>query len=1073
MGSKHIFIGIGGAGVSTVSLIKQKVYERIQETGSKSRADQLNEKYRFLFIDTDPRDVNKANERNREIYEHGRVPFINPQTELVSLAQGNAHAIYEEARQFPSSMVNQRILEACTDELAAMIPDQPLALGAGAFRMKSRISFARSMSEFQQKLQAHIEDLNSVKLTGGDETRIMYWLVSSGIGGTGSGIINDVLYYINMQHQRSIGDGDPHLVLTMYMPKFYIDKNSTEEKYSANAFALMTEIEAIKAMSMDNKRNTLYHRLAIIKDYNLINSENRYDPFYYMIPIDCQTDKGANIGSAMYSNTAEMLFYIHEGDGGDALHSDVDNYMHDLYFQRPKGFLVPMGYIALRKPEGEFTQYLEARIKRDVLVYGLRNEGVSKVDDKDTSATSPLGKLYNEAFQTSLLKELNNKKEETIEELFAESKIIKSNEGGKVEYRLTVDELEGEGVNQNLATTATDEIKNLPELKEKQKKAITEIKEALWLRADEMVRAYGTVYAADFFRKLNDLARERFKDISNKARPDNGETIAKAYKDVEEFKISEKINKNGQISDVKTYFGALKADAEEQMDYEIERLNLKVLSEICNAEGDGLLKKLLDYLETLDKKVTEMGNEAGKEYKKLATKLGEKAQDVTSVYLPNLKDICDSNGWNKGNYFSKLYNEVLSETAVAIGEGDDNKPLRDADEKSLQYLFTKVYSEAAKCNTEIQKREYKINSKTRILAHEKLANSRGATVIIEDFVYYVTKEFTEAVKSNAEVLGNWYNKGISTFFDDLDSKEKDKVRQSLMPSLFFNYKGNRIAVDYREFLIFVAADQDLATRMLGFQDGNPNHRFIGDKSASGSTALVIRAKYGLSFSDYRIYDNLKTIYDKAPFRDKYHFHHYFAEYGEDLTIEDLPYEVSPAHRTYAKMLLLKKYENDIKDFFYECTAFQSRKNDFVKFILQEKGDGSFSIARPKAISEREGKICLTVVDRNTNLFADFEGKDFGEAFKLYQKHFIRNAIQETYTYFLRDVKKYNVYYDTPEGPVQSSGEEIIKEKFAQYRNELLAELDQKIFTAETEREKMLYRIFFSVVESELTSYKEL
>ena len=144
----------------------------------------MNEKYRFLFIDTDPRDVNKANEKNREIYEGGRVPFINPQTELVSLAQGNAHAIYEEAKQFPTSMVNQRILEACTEELAAMIPDQPLALGAGAFRMKSRISFARSMSEFQQKLQAHIEDLNSVKLTGGDDTRIMYWLVSSGIGGT-------------------------------------------------------------------------------------------------------------------------------------------------------------------------------------------------------------------------------------------------------------------------------------------------------------------------------------------------------------------------------------------------------------------------------------------------------------------------------------------------------------------------------------------------------------------------------------------------------------------------------------------------------------------------------------------------------------------------------------------------------------------------------------------------------------------------------------------------------------------------------------------------------------------------
>lgn len=1072
MGSKHIFIGIGGAGVSTVSLIKQKVYERIQETGTKSRADQLNEKYRFLFIDTDPRDINKANERNREIYENGRVPFINPQTELVSLAQGNAHAIYEEAKQFPSSMVNQRILEACTEELAAMIPDQPLALGAGAFRMKSRISFARSMSEFQQKLQAHIEDLNSVKLTGGDDTRIMYWLVSSGIGGTGSGIINDVLYYINMQHQRSIGDGDPHLVLTMYMPKFYIDKNSTEEKYSANAFALMTEIEAVKAMSMDNKRNTLYHRLALIKDYNLINSENRYDPFYYLIPIDCQTDKGANIGSAMYSNTAEMLFYIHEGDGGDALHSDVDNYMHDLYFQRPKGFLVPMGYIALRKPEGEFTQYVEARIKRDILTYGLRNDNVAnKVDEKDTSSSSPLVKLYNEAVNTSLVKELKKLKEDTLEENFTDSKIVKSNEGGKEEYRLTISELEQEGVNQNLVTNSVAVLKELPELKDKQKKAIAEIKSILWLRADEMLRAQGSVYTADFYKKLNDYAKEQFKAKCTKERPDNSEKLAKALKDVEDFTLTEKLNKNSQIADVKEYFGALKADAEEQMDYEIDLINIKVLDEIANAEGDGILRELLNYLESLDKIITEMANEAGKEYKKLATKMGEKAQDVTSVYLPNLKDICDSNGWNKGNYFSKMYDKILKATSIAV-DGDDNMPLREGD-NSLLSFFDKVYSESSKCHKEIKKKGYEINSKTRVLVNENKAYSAGATATIEDFVYYAQQEFIEALKSNVEVQSLWYNRSIASFFEGLDSREKDRVRQSLMPSLFFNYKGNRIAVDYREFLIFVAADQDLATRMLGFQDGNPNHRFIGDKSASSSTALVIRAKYGLSFSDYRIYDNLKTIYDKAPFRDKYHFHHYFAEYGEDLTIEDLPYEISPAHRTYAKMLLLKKYQNDIKDFFYTCTDFQSRKNDYVNFILQERGGGSFAIARPKAISEKEGKICLTVVDRNTNLFAEFEGDNFGEAFKIYQKHFIRNAIQETYTYFLRDVKKYNIYYDTPDGPAQSSGEEIIKEKFAQYRAELLKELDEKIFSAETEREKMLYRIFFSVVESELTNYRSL
>lgn len=1070
MSAKHIFIGIGGAGVSTVSLIKQKVYERYQENGSKTRADQMNEKYRFLFIDTDPRDCNKANEKNREIYEGGRVPFINPQTELVSLAQGNAHAIYEEAKQFPSSMVNQRILEACTEELAAMIPDQPLALGAGAFRMKSRISFARSMSEFQQKLQAHIEDLNSVKLTGGDDTRIMYWLVSSGIGGTGSGIVNDVLYYINMQHQRSIGDGDPHLVFTMYMPKYYIDKNSTEEKYSANAFALMSEIEAIKAMSMDPKRNTLYHRLAFIKDYNLINSQQRYDPFYYMIPIDCQTDKGANIGSAMYSNTAEMLFYIHEGNGGDALHSDVDNYMHDLYFQRPKGFLVPMGYIALRKPEAEFTQYVEARIKRDVLKYGLRNEDSNKVDDKDTSSSSPIVKLYKEAFTTTLSKELAKKKEEIVEDAFSENKIHKNGETGN-EFLLTIEELEKVEINQSLVVNTIAEINEVPELKDKLKVARHEIKSVFWLRADEMIREHGSQYAADFFKKLNNYAKEQFIKINSSEKPDSSDEITKAYDAVVEFKVSEKVNKDSQRNDVKAYFAALRSATEAGIDYEIKQMLLQVYADIANQEGDGILKELTDYLDSLNKIITEKANEADKEYRKLANKMGEKAQDVTSVYLPDLKNICDANGWFKGNYFSKMYEKVLKASSVAV-EGDDNKPVRTGEE-SLVSFFDAVYSPSSKYNKEIKKKGYEIGGKTRILANETKAYSSGGTASVEDFVYYVQHELLEAIKSSGDVQSLWYNRSIASFFEELDSREKDKVRQSLMPSLFFNYKGNRIAVDYREFLIFVAADEDLATRMLGYQDGNPNHRFIGDKSASSSTALVIRAKYGLSFSDYRIYDNLKAIYDKAPFRDKYHFHHSFAEYGEDLTINDLPYEVSPAHRVFAKLLLLKKFEQDLERFFYTCTEFQSRKNDYAKFMLTFNGNDRFSVARPKALSEKEGKICLTRYDRNTNLFADFEGESFAESFTLYQKSFVRNAIQETYRNFLHAVEKYNINVETPEGPSIVSGEDIIKEKFKEYRDELLREFDEKIFTAESSQEKALYRIFFSVIESEVTNPRSL
>ena len=57
MAEKHIFIGLGGSGVNTVSLIKYKVYERTKGTEMKSRLQVMNETYRFIFVDTDDRDV--------------------------------------------------------------------------------------------------------------------------------------------------------------------------------------------------------------------------------------------------------------------------------------------------------------------------------------------------------------------------------------------------------------------------------------------------------------------------------------------------------------------------------------------------------------------------------------------------------------------------------------------------------------------------------------------------------------------------------------------------------------------------------------------------------------------------------------------------------------------------------------------------------------------------------------------------------------------------------------------------------------------------------------------------------
>ena len=392
---KHIFIGIGGQGCKTIAMIKEKVYEKRfpVATQSKSRLQAMNDTYRFLFLDTDQRDIDEANKRNRATFEQGKVPFISPQTDLINLGRANPHAIYYEAKQDPNNLINKRILEACSDELASKIPDQPLSFGAGAFRIKSRIAFAHALADFQTKLQAAISSLNDVKTVGGEDCIIYYWLVSSSLGGTGSGIFNDVLYHINQIHHQVVGNGDPQLVYTMYMPKFFIDANATEEKYSLNAFGVFSELEAFKVMSYNPNQYTVMHRLAFNSDYNLVDMNKRYCPFYYMIPVDIQTDKGTSLGSphTMIRNTAEMLYHLHNGQAGATFRSDIDNYMNDIMEKNHKDFLVPMGYVSLQKPNEFFNKYMRFRLRRDILrSWLLCAEGKeskveeSKIDDLTT-----------------------------------------------------------------------------------------------------------------------------------------------------------------------------------------------------------------------------------------------------------------------------------------------------------------------------------------------------------------------------------------------------------------------------------------------------------------------------------------------------------------------------------------------------------------------------------------------------------------------------------------------------------------------------------------------------------------
>ena len=821
---KHIFIGIGGQGCKTIAMIKEKVYEKRfpVATKSKSRLQAMNDTYRFLFLDTDQRDIDEANKRNRATFEQGKVPFISPQTDLINLGRANPHAIYYEAKQDPNNLINKRILEACSEELATKIPDQPLSFGAGAFRIKSRIAFAHALADFQTKLQAAISSLNDVKSVGGEDCIIYYWLVSSSLGGTGSGIFNDVLYHINQIHHQVVGNGDPQLVYTMYMPKFFIDANSTEEKYSLNAFGVFSELEAFKVMSYSPKQNTVMHRLAFNSDYNLVDYNKRYCPFYYMIPVDIQTDKGTSMGSphTMIRNTAEMLYHLHNGQAGATFRSDIDNYMNDIMEKNHKDFLVPMGYVSLQKPNEYFNKYMRFRLRRDIVRSWLLTAEGKEAKVEESKVKDLTGILFREmdekipgtiAFKiahcpaaVSLCDILENTQDANAEKLDTQLDL------GNITSMLA-----------DVKTAISNEMKNL-EKRESYKRLIAD---AAWKQAEKWIRTNGLTYAHDAIDLIRKQMAEDYlaEEKSIKTAKDALETALENLNGLRaeaEVKGVEKVKIKSNKEDIQAYLTALQNYVKEAIHVAMMDWAHDLKKDFCQDEKNDELALLKKQIASFKDKAAEMAREAASQYDKLAAAMGNAQMDVTTVYLPQLAKICDGNGWVADNVFSKLYSEFIKaqhDKAETPERGDIQKMLDDniynaVNDAVIQSINAGQYKVIRKVVDDKTKKEV-VMEDVRFFCNPELADANvTCEKIITDFLSIVETVFDKMIRENKIVQERWESKKISAFFAELTNDEKDAVRRSLNPALFFSYNSNRIDVVKKEEHLCKRVIRNIVTR---------------------------------------------------------------------------------------------------------------------------------------------------------------------------------------------------------------------------------------------------------------------
>lgn len=916
MADKHIFIGLGGTGVNVVSYLKYKIYGRTKATEMKTRIQVMNENYRFLFVDTDNRDVDSFNDKYKHVYEGGRVEFISD-SELLNLGPQNPAAIWREAKGFPEGKKNKRILEACNETVVANMGDRTLSKGAEAFRMNSRIAFAQMESSFISKLVTAINELNPVEKNSGANV-IHYWVVSSCNGGTGSGTLNDVLYLVNMLHKTHVEPGNPILGLMLFMPRLYMNISPKNERYPINTIAVFKELDTIQSWATDPEKNTLYHRLAVLGDDVNINNTLPYRPFEFCIPIDINTDNFNNLGDPdkLYRNSAELLYYIHDGEGGDGFKSFINNNeTGDPSLRNIHNYLVPLGYVAIRKPEEEFKNYMDLRLKYELLRYGILGEGIDSEIQRDKEMMTVFETLIKKMVLTEnaegvYFQAIHNEAKQRIARGLPPQMILDSK--GK-----TVNDLPA-NVNKGTAEKIIESVEQtMASLKEEKEKTLKDIEKSLWRWTEENARRVGLLYVRDVLRALDDFcekldteyitgkANEKLRGISDSQRAltELRDSIAKKldelYQNAIDKTLGERI-KNTNSEDVQNYYNHLKKWVSASINLKLANEAFAMIQELAIGE-QGIIDGIIRHVERLITAGTQaLNKEKGiaEAYKGLADLFYATKNDVTSIYIPDITEYTNGNGWvEDGNKFSEWYSRVIGRTTHVI-EGEGFAPLRNGDIKvSIEAFFG--YMMGINEEKMIQDK-YIVEKENHLFTNTSRSDYAR---VIQDILTYAGVAMEAKIMEDPVITEQWSKKSLASFYSELNVESQNDIRRRTNPPVFFPYNKSLNLGPITE-KGFSVGPNGVVQKV--FESTAAVGRLDFRASDDPSVMYKIDTKLGFSFEYYDMYRMLEEKYEKCTNKSFYHFHQVFADAGGNADQISLPREIDPATVLLVKYLILNK-----------------------------------------------------------------------------------------------------------------------------------------------------------------------
>ena len=944
--AKHIFIGLGGSGVNTVAPIKYKIYERTQPIGELSRIEVMEQDYRFMYVDTDDNDVKKNNTKFRELFENGRKPLINANSELIDIGTFNPKEVYNSAKQ-GTNRINKRIIESCDDEISANAPlsNVPLRDGAGAIRYNSRLAFSLVSTVFSNQLERNISQLKNIILQSDIRENIDYWVVSSCNGGTGSGILHEVLYLINMTHKSVFGEGDPNIILTLYMPQVFNKKNQGNTKYPLNAMATLKEIEQFKMANTnpDEKINKLMHRLALVNHSQYENFV--YRPFSFCIPIDYQTSSGHYLGEPdeMYSNTSELLFYTHTTN---AIDSWVVNYILEL---GGKNFLVPMGYVALRKPMKPFEDYMHKRLHYELMRYGVVGKDVPPQDKNNviqTTYSEHIEKfLFDKSAKDSVFTKLMKTINQQMDVLLPET-LISNDKENKNKWKDEIALSNSQNIVNEIIKKINNETKNKEEV-------LGNINTGLWTLLNNTVICNGYKYAWTLFKGLDDICTSKMinyqsntgSESTNRKRLVND--IATCQGELQDlFEKADKRILLGANKNIPVYFEQFKVYVRKQAELYVLDYLYSLLNELC-IDDNGKIDHINYYIKSVLNEAETVVNNCKYNLDGLQKSFSISKLDVTTVFLPEIEKFVTDTGWKNSHLFADLYRQIIEPTHTLVADYGYEPARNEGDRSLMVFIREKMMCEA--CKPLMTSKGYISDSgANNLFINRKVENVK---LIMEDILQFADLALAELISKNEVIKDRWLNKKLASLINELDNAALSQISKRMIPTLFFPYNPN-IFKTFQESKIYVSSE-DIARSLLGYQ-GENNERL--ENPDTPDTVYSIKANMGMSFDYYIPYPILEQMYNQSAKKKNYHFHKAIGDSGGDISKLQLPYEAETKKLDFVRFMIMNRYEEYLKDvYFTSDSRMDSGRYASTPLLIE---NNVASIFKNSALSEKDGKIIL-------------------------------------------------------------------------------------------------------------------